>query len=293
MKAQVIDNVSAKMSAALAQLIESSRDVRVAVAFASRQGISLIEPALGAALAAGGTAEFLIGLNMRSTEPEAVRSLLEMTRRGKGVELFCYAGLSDAGIYHPKLYLARSGEQVSFVVGSSNLTDGGLRKNVEVNVLVEASLRDEIVSDIYSTYNRLKFHPERVIPDDEFVVMYAELCRREKKASGDAAIAGLKREFKRKTATLRRPQPSRRDLFGWLELVYDALPAGPSVSSGGQRWQGGWFRWRTSSIRGSVLSLSRCSTSSTRLASRMTTRAYLSCEFACITRVTEMDARGN
>jgi HKD family nuclease len=226
MEARIIDNVSVKMSTVLPHLIESSRDIRVAVAFVSRQGISLIERALDTALAAGGTAEFLVGLDMRSTEPQAVRWLLDRTRGANGIELHCYAALTDAGIYHPKLYLARSGEEVSFVVGSSNLTDGGLRKNVEVNVLIEADTQDEIVSDVYSTYSRLKFHPERVIPDDEFVAMYAELCRRERQARADPALVGLTNEFKRKAATLRRPKPSRRDLVGWLELVYDAVPEG-------------------------------------------------------------------
>jgi HKD family nuclease len=224
MQARVIDNVSAKMSAVLPPLIEASGDIRIAVAFVSRKGLSLIEPALDAALEAGGTAEFLVGLDMQSTEPGAVRWLLDRTRDTDRVELYCYAGLTTAGIYHPKLYLTRSAQLVSFIVGSSNLTDGGLRKNVEVNVLVEANARDEIVSDAYSAYNRLKFHPERVAPDDEFVAMYSELCRRERKSRPVEAAA--QRAFVRKAASLRRPKPSRRDLFGWLELVYDALPTG-------------------------------------------------------------------
>jgi HKD family nuclease len=230
MQARVIDNVSAKMSAVLPQLIEASGDIRIAVAFASRKGLSLIEPALVAALEAGGTAEFLVGLDMQSTEPGAVRWLLDRTRDTDRVELYCYAGLTTAGIYHPKLYLARSADQVSFIAGSSNLTDGGLRKNVEVNVLIEAAARDDVVADVYSAYTRLKFHPERVVPDDEFVQMYGEMCQREKArdqaARRDPAARRLLDSFREKARSLKRPQPTRRDLFGWLELVYDALPTG-------------------------------------------------------------------
>lgn len=229
MQARVIDNVSAKMSAVLPALIEGSRDVRLAVAFVSRKGLAHIDAALDAALSAGGTIEFLVGLDMQSTEPEAVQSLLDRTRRSRSVELYCYRGLS-AGIYHPKLYLCRSSEKVAFVAGSSNLTDGGLARNAEVNVLIEADVTDEIVSDAYAAYNRLKFHPDRVVPDDEFIEMYKELCRREKAqeraTQRDPAAKRLLDSFRQKAESLSRPRPTERDLFGWLELVYDALPDG-------------------------------------------------------------------
>lgn len=228
MRLQIIDNVSTGMVSVLSPLIERSTDLRIAVAFVSRQGLAMVEAPLSTALKAGALVEFLIGLDMRSTEPEALHALLELSRKGDNVEVYCFASLSPAGIYHPKLYLSKSGDAVTSIVGSSNLTEGGLRKNVEVNILVEGNLRDEIVSDIYSTYSRLKFHPQRVVPDDEFLALYAELCEREKqqerKSLQDKSTRKLIKTFREKAKSLRRPTPTRRDLVGWLELVYDALP---------------------------------------------------------------------
>src|SRR3989304_8908481 len=230
MRVQVIDHASREMASVLPCVIEGSRDVRIAVAFVSRRGLATIDPALTAAVQAGATAEFLVGLDMRATEPEALKALLDRTRDTDRVALYCYTSVTTAGIYHPKLYVSRAGYQVTSIVGSSNLTAGGVKKNVEVNVLIESDIRDEIVSDIYTAYNRLKFHPERVEPDDEFLALYAELCRRERatdqSVGRDKAIRALHETFREKAGSLRRPVPSRRDLVGWLGLVYDALPDG-------------------------------------------------------------------
>lgn len=190
----------------------------------------MIGNSLSAAVSAGASLEFLVGLDMRSTEPEALQTLLDLSRKNANVAMYCYGSLSEVGIYHPKLYVSRVGDEVTSIVGSSNLTEGGLKKNVEINVLIEAQVRDEIVSDIYTAYNRLKFHPERVEPNDEFLALYGQLCEREKeqkrKFVGDRSSQKLRRAFRDKAKSLRRPTPTRRDLVGWLEIVYDALPDG-------------------------------------------------------------------
>jgi len=230
MRVQVIDNVSRKMETVLCPLIEDSTDLRVAVAFMSDRGLAIIRPSVTAAIRAGATVEFLVGLDMRTTEPEALRAVLDMTSDSEKVAMYCYAGLTGVGTYHPKLYLSRMPDVATFIVGSSNLTEGGLKRNVEINVLIEADIRDELVSDIHTAYNRLKFHPERVIPDGEFITLYAELRDRERateqSAGRDTSIRALRRTFREKAASLRRPVPSRRDLVGWLEMVYDAAPDG-------------------------------------------------------------------
>ena len=230
MRVQIIDNVSREMVSVLLPAIEQSKDVRIAVAFVSRRGLAMIEPSIRAALQAGAYLEFLVGLDMRSTEPEALQTLYDLSCKSATVELYCYASLRPAAIYHPKLYVLRIDNEVTSIIGSSNLTEGGLKKNIEVNVVIKASMGDEVVSDVYGIYNQLKFDPKRVVPDDEFLALYAQLCEREReqqrKAVRDKSSRDLVRSFKEKASSLRRPTPSRIDLVGWLELVYDSLPEG-------------------------------------------------------------------
>jgi len=230
MRVHIIDNVSRDMISVLSPAIEQSKDVRIAVAFVSRRGLAMIEPAIRSAVQAGAHLEFLVGLDMRSTEPEALQTLYDLSCKSATVGLYCYASLGPAAIYHPKLYLLRHDNEVTSIIGSSNLTEGGLKKNVEVNVVIESNIRDEVISDVYSTYNRLKFHPKRVLPDSEFLTLYAQLYEREKgqrqKSARDQSARDLMKTFNEKASSLRHPIPTRRDLVGWLELVYDSLPDG-------------------------------------------------------------------
>ncbi len=102
--------------------------------------------------------------------------------------------------------------------------------NIEANVVITDDVQAEIVSEIYSTYNRLKYHPERVIPDGEFIDIFTELCKREKfcerALAKDPEFKKLKEIFFGMAKRLKRPKPTRADLVGWLELVYDVLPEG-------------------------------------------------------------------
>lgn len=235
MHLEVVDNGSQKLFSVLSPVIQRCQEVKIAVAFVSKRGLSLIEPSIRCSLRAGAFAEFLVGLDLSTTEPEALWSLHRLAQREANVHLYCYADLGPSVIYHPKLYVMNIGEETVAVVGSSNLTVGGLKRNVEVNAVITAATHEEVISDIYATYNRLKFDPRRVEPDDRFLALYEDLCHRQKRqersAGRDKSFHHMMTEFREKAETLRRPQPTSRDLFGWLGLVYNLLPSGAFSNS--------------------------------------------------------------
>lgn len=230
MQVQIVDNVSERLTSVLLPLVERSTDIRIAVAFISQSGLAEIDKPMKIALQSGAYFEFLIGLDTRATEPEAIKTLYQLSRANSNVVLYCYASLQPSSLYHPKMYLLRNEKRATAIVGSSNLTEGGLARNIEVNVVIHSDVQDEIISDIYAAYNRLKFHPRRIIPDEEFLALYGELCnaekQREQKSGHDKRSRALRRAFTEKASLLRHPVPTRRDLIGWLELVYDTLPEG-------------------------------------------------------------------
>jgi HKD family nuclease len=209
MRLQIIDNDSKEVFSILSPAISQSDDVRIAVAFVSRRGLAMIEPAIDAALRAGSHLEFLIGLDLNSTDPIAVRNLYNYSLNNTRFSLYCYASLGPSTIYHPKLYAIRNGGGVISVIGSSNLTEGGLKRNVEVNVVIEGNIHDELISDIYGTYNILKFHQKRVVPDNEYITLYEKLSELGKKqlreSTRDKPFRDLIKTFNEKSDTLRRP----------------------------------------------------------------------------------------
>jgi len=229
-KVSFTDNVTQKLLATLASTLPSADDLKFAVAFVSASGLSLIEPYLQQCIKRDGRAEFLVGLDLLTTEPKALKMLHEMSQAGLPITCFCYSDPSrpSASIYHPKLYLITSEDEITIVIGSSNLTKGGLKNNVEINAVVQATRDDEIVSDIYAVYNSLKFQQPRVEPDAEFISLYEALHhraeRRSSEALRDSKTKELMQRFNNKIGTLRRPKPTAGDLFGWQKLVFERLP---------------------------------------------------------------------
>lgn len=193
-------------------------------------GLHLIEECLKECLKNNGKAEFLVGLDFKTTEPSALRILNGMSKSGMNLKLFCFSDpvTDDAPVYHPKIYIIRGAANVLVSIGSSNLTAGGLRDNVEVNAIIKAKIRDEIVSDVYGLYNRLKSQQYKFEPDAEYIEEYEKLYKivqkKNKQILQKPEIKSKIIELKEKESTLLKPALTVDDLFGWQKLVYERIP---------------------------------------------------------------------
>lgn len=231
MQLSVLDNRQKVVYQVLSDGIRVSNDVRIAVAFVSQSGYNLLAEAISQSLSLGGKIELLVGMDLQGTEPEALEAIYTLSKTNSCVSLYCYSALEPATVYHPKLYLLRRDEDVTAIVGSSNLTAGGLKKNTEINLAVVGTTHDDVVAEMYESYAYLKFHPKRVEPDDEFLSLYSQLVSREKRtrreANNEPSTRDLRQAFATKVQSLRRPQRTPHDIVGgWLKTVYDVLPEG-------------------------------------------------------------------
>jgi HKD family nuclease len=231
MQVSVVDNHRITASQVLSEGIRHSNDIRIAVAFVSQKGYDLIADAIAQSLRIGGNIELLVGMDLQGTEPEALDTIYTLSKADSHVSLYCYSALEPATVYHPKMYLLRHDDAVTAMVGSSNLTAGGLKRNSEINLAVEGTTFDDVIADMYESYAYLKFHPKRVEPDDEFLSLYSQLVSREKRmrreANNTASTRELRHALAAKVKSLRRPQRTPHDIVGgWLETVYDLLPEG-------------------------------------------------------------------
>lgn len=228
MQVEIVDNTTVRMASTVSSLVERSTETRIAVAFVSQGGLALLEKPIAAALTAGKFIEFLVGLDMAVTEPKALKKMHQWTLDYEELGLYCYAKLTDTGIYHPKVYLFTSATDATAIVGSSNLTAGGLSRNVEVNAIMTSLSGDPVIEAVHESYNKLKFNPKRVAPNAELIEMYSEIFQRQRERAKAEIISpaelDLRRTFEQKANTLQHPVATRRDLVGWLEMVYDALP---------------------------------------------------------------------
>ncbi len=236
MHCELVDNQGAKFRKSLVQLVSSANDLRVAVAFLSSSGLKAIQPALDSLLQSGGQAEFLIGFEPGVTEPTALRTLADAVRKTDSLRLYCYSELRRQRLFHPKLYLARGNSEVMAAVGSSNLTSGGLTKNIEMNFVMRLDAEEEIVSDLYAAYNSLKFATMACVePSEALLSLYEEASRLARKTSWntekEAKRTELAARFREEANALRRPAKTPESLHGWQRLVYEALPSGSFKTS--------------------------------------------------------------
>ena len=81
--------------------------------------------------------------------------------------------------FHPKLYITTADYQrYCAIVGSSNLTLGGLRSNVEVNAVIRGDDSEEPVRRCLDTFDSILASPALLEPDLEFAEKYAHLYER-------------------------------------------------------------------------------------------------------------------
>ena len=230
MEIKVLDNISIKTVSILAPAISCANEIRIAVAFVSGNGLAQLMPAMQKALEAGAYLEFLVGMDTRATDPDALKNLYALSCETQRVSLFCFVNRSGSAIYHPKMYLLTENQITTAIIGSSNLTRKGLTTNVEANLMIKDAVDSEIISELHATYYRLRHKQDRVIPDEEFIDLFSDLCQKEKllekRMARDTEIRELKSLYLRKADILPRPKPRRADLIGWLKLVYEALPEG-------------------------------------------------------------------
>ncbi len=114
------------------QLLKRADRLECLVAFAKTSALDDMMEELERALIRGLKARFAIGLDFYLTEPDLLRKLWKLGN-DHALELY----LSDSSeTFHPKIYAFQSEEQCSVLVGSANLTHGGLSRNYEASAVI-------------------------------------------------------------------------------------------------------------------------------------------------------------
>ncbi|OIN87648.1 MAG: hypothetical protein AUJ21_11730 [Anaerolineae bacterium CG1_02_58_13] len=221
-----IDNQRMKMSDVLASTFPTSKTARIAVAFAKHSGIRLIEEPLTKCLDNGGKVEFVVGLDFHTTDATVLQTFRAFSKSYSNFSFYCFSDPSDNTVtYHPKLYLFENKGLVKSIVGSSNLTKGGLSENIEVNVLLEMESDSEKAENIFDIYAGIKYQPSRFAPDDEYIQAYEAILEeaeqpKYRRQDTKNAIERL-RELEK---SLPKPYTRTSALQGWQKLVFLKLP---------------------------------------------------------------------
>jgi len=123
-------------------------EFRGATAFVKRSGTKHIKGAMKAFVARGGRVRFTAGVDAGGTSEQGLRDLIDALGNGPGI--FVY-GNGTSSTFHPKVYLFHNQEAAQLVVGSGNLTEGGLYTNYEASVLLKLDLSVHADQTLFET----------------------------------------------------------------------------------------------------------------------------------------------
>lgn len=116
----------------------TTRSISILSAFASGAGVAALSPLFDLFLAHGNHIEVICGIDRKGTDAEAIRRLYALQEAHHGsLRVRIFNAPSRNAIFHPKLYINERGTKLDFVVGSANMTCGGLGSNFESLLLYQ------------------------------------------------------------------------------------------------------------------------------------------------------------
>ncbi|MEX3510775.1 phospholipase D-like domain-containing protein [Kocuria carniphila] len=134
--------LSGQLGDRLIELLDSTdyQTLNIIVAFAKNSGVLRIKDALEKFRRRGGTVNVCVGVDLGGTSHEALTSLLLHTDSLQVVHA------EKGQTFHPKIYYFQGDEKSLVIVGSHNLTGGGLWTNFENSVIIPVcrSREDEV-----------------------------------------------------------------------------------------------------------------------------------------------------
>ena len=114
--------------------IPNPQRIIICVAFLNERGLANLNEAL-APVAAQTT--ILAGIRNGITTAQGLRKSLQL-----GCSTYAVDTSSRSILFHPKIYLSRNDDEARLIVGSANLTVGGLNSNIEASLVMTVNLDD-------------------------------------------------------------------------------------------------------------------------------------------------------
>ena len=132
----------------LVKSLAESTCIRIATAFAHASGWKLVREPI---LSSKGDVQILAGLHFFQTEPPLLSSWLKETHRSDNFKCKVVTANHKKWTFHPKVLIVHGAQGAEFaVVGSGNLSAGGLRDNVECSLFTD---NPNIISDLVKWFD--------------------------------------------------------------------------------------------------------------------------------------------
>jgi len=219
MAIQILSNLNYPIGNIVKQEIQGANNVQIAVAFLKYTGIKVIEKSMRLCLDDGGSLELIAGLDFKTTDSKSLQYFINLKKEYSKVNFYCFGDRKENKtdiVFHPKIYLFEKGRETTGIVGSANMTRGGLMTNFEVNTVFKET-KPLYFSQLQAIYNSVKFTDSIFVPDEEYLSGYSDVFKafkqNEEKAKKDLGLQKVIKEIQRKEEVLPGTVPSLKSLI--------------------------------------------------------------------------------
>lgn len=223
MAIQLLSNLNYPIGNIINQELRNANSVKVAVAFLKYSGVQVIEQALNNCLENKGSIEIIAGLDFKTTDPQAMHYFIQLQKQVSNLKFYCYGDKEENKtdvVFHPKIYLFQRERETTGIVGSTNLTRGGLLTNFEVNVVIKEA-KPLYFSQLEAIYNSVKFTDSVFSPDEEYLAGYSDIYKafsqNEERAAKDKGVQDVVRQINKRAEFLPGTVPSIKSLI--IEVI--------------------------------------------------------------------------
>jgi len=219
MSIQILSNLNYPIGNIINQELQNAQSARIAIAFLKYSGVRVIERSLDQCLKNDGNVEIIAGLDFKTTDPQSMHYLIQLKKSTPNLKFYCY-GDKDVNknniVFHPKIYLFQGKRETTGIVGSTNLTGGGLMTNFEANVIFKEN-KPLYFSQLEAIYNSVKFTDSVFAPDEEYLAGYSDVYKaflqNEQNANQDKGVQNVIKNIQQREQFLPGTVPSIKSLI--------------------------------------------------------------------------------
>jgi len=219
MSIQILSNLNYPIGNIINQELQNAQSARIAIAFLKYSGIRVIEKSLDQCLKNNGSVEIIAGLDFKTTDPQSMHYLIQLQKITSNLKFYCYGDKNvnkNNIVFHPKIYLFQGKKETTGIIGSTNLTGGGLMTNFEANVIFKET-KPLYFSQLEAIYNSVKFTDSVFSPDEEYLIGYSDVYKaflqNEEKATKDKGVQEAVNQIRRREEFLPGTVPSIKSLI--------------------------------------------------------------------------------
>ncbi len=227
---QILSNLNYPIGKVITEGLRNSLNTHIAVAFLKYSGVEVIQDALIDSLEKGAEFEIIVGLDFKTTDSKSIRFLLDLNKTYKKLKFYCYGDKENNKtdiVFHPKIYMFDNGKEKTSIIGSTNLTRGGLENNFEVNTIFTEK-KPLYYTQLNAIYNSIKYADSLFTPNEEYLQNYNEvfsaIIKNEQKVSKDKSIQEKIKEIEKQEKLLPGTIPSIKAMI--VEFIFDCEEKG-------------------------------------------------------------------